>query len=72
METILEEQLDDKKTTEAFEFCRKLMTEDAETFEESVDLVKKLGLGGFWKGIHLAIMNTAKALQKAQARSRGK
>lgn len=62
-ETILEEAKYENLRVEAKEYVTTLYGNNKPLFDRALELVTKLGLGGLWNGIDLAIMHTAKALK---------
>ena len=70
--TILDEAKSNIKRDEASKYVAELYHNDKERYDRACDLISKLGVGGLWRGVELAIMHTAKALEKEQTILRGK
>lgn len=47
----------------AQDYCQKLYSEDRNRFSDASELIRRLGIGGLWRGIDIAIMLVAKKLQ---------
>lgn len=70
--SIIEEAKSDKLRKEAEKYVVETLHNNEGLYQRAIDLVYKLGLGGLWRGIDLAMMHTIKALENEQILLRDK